>query len=316
MRCPNCGQDGSPVGFGQTRTLECKACGAVFLQSQGPAVAPAGSGEPTARERADAAKLARIHERAEQERRAKAAGATPAAPEAARPPLRAACWLPWALVSIVTLTGAAVTVLPGLVDGTAGEGSLVAFAEAGDPAAQLSLAMVRDFGLDGAARDPDEARHWYEKAAQAGSVSAQSFLGQWYLARSPQRDCPEAFQWLRIAAERGEPTAQQLLGDRYRAGRGVEKNLEQAATWYRRAADQGNAEALCQLARFNAGAEVGHSQDPPAAAMYDHIAKVLGKDCGLSDYGATAKLAEWTRKEGARRAGERLAAGFGRDTGL
>lgn len=306
MRCPSCGQDGRQVGSSQT--FECPACGAVYLQSQGRSASPKERGAATAAERTDAAKLALIHERAEQERLAKAAAG---ANLGQRFPARGTCWLPWALVSIVALTGGAMALLPRLINGTAAAGSLEALAQAGDPAAQLSLGMVHDHGLGSAPRNSEDARRWYKKAAEGGSADAQFHLGQWYLSRAPQPDPREAVFWLRAAAERGRPAAQALLGTLYLSGQGVERNLAQAEAWYRRAAEQRHAEALCGLARLNAGAEVGYPQDPPAAAMYDHLAKALGKDCGLRDYGATAKLADWAKNEGARRAQERLAAGFG-----
>ena len=55
-----------------------------------------------------------------------------------------------------------------------------------------------------------------------------------------------------------------------------------------------------------------YRQDPPAAAMYDYLARTLGKDCGLTDYGAGERLIEWTANEGVRRGQARFAKGFTR----
>ncbi len=57
----------------------------------------------------------------------------------------------------------------------------------------------------------------------------------------------EAVKWYRRAAEQGNATAQCNLGYCYDNGQGVEQNLEEAVKWYRKAAEQGNATAQCNL---------------------------------------------------------------------
>lgn len=52
---------------------------------------------------------------------------------------------------------------------------------------------------------------------------------------------------LRDAAEQGHAEAQCSLGICYYYGAGVEKDSQEAATWYRRAAEQGHASAQCNL---------------------------------------------------------------------
>ena len=81
---------------------------------------------------------------------------------------------------------------------------------------------------------------------------------------------------------------------------------------FARAAEQGNAAAHCGLARLYSGAEGGYRRDPPAAATHAYVARALGKDCGLTDFGASATLAKWTADEGVRRGKERVAKGFAR----
>ncbi|MBR0056836.1 MAG: sel1 repeat family protein, partial [Kiritimatiellae bacterium] len=48
-------------------------------------------------------------------------------------------------------------------------------------------------------------------------------------------------------AKRGDVAAMKSLGDCYMDGVGVEKDVVQAAEWYRKAADQGYAEAQWML---------------------------------------------------------------------
>ena len=190
-------------------------------------------------------------------------------------------------------------------------------AEAGEPGAQLAVALIHDYGFRGTAGDTEQARHWYQRAANGGSASAQYYLGKWYLTHAPEADRPESVHWLKRAAEQGQAEAQYLLGELHRTGNGVAKDVTQAADWYHQAADQGNGQAMCRLARLYAGVETGYTLDPPVAAMHDQVARTLGEDCGLpvSDYGASDKLADWAKQEGTRLAQTRLAKGFTRRPG-
>jgi len=57
----------------------------------------------------------------------------------------------------------------------------------------------------------------------------------------------EALEWYRKAAENGNAEAQIELGKRYFEGRGVSTNEDEAVVWYRKAADKGNTEAQLEL---------------------------------------------------------------------
>jgi len=57
----------------------------------------------------------------------------------------------------------------------------------------------------------------------------------------------EAVKWFRKAAEQGYAEAQNNLGYCYEYGQGVEKNLAEAVSWYRKAAEQGHAAAQTNL---------------------------------------------------------------------
>ena len=52
--------------------------------------------------------------------------------------------------------------------------------------------------------------------------------------------------WIQ-AAEQGHVEAQFKLGTAYSKGKGVAKNLEEAAKWYKMAAEQGHAKAQFKL---------------------------------------------------------------------
>ncbi|KAG0233564.1 hypothetical protein BGW42_007399 [Actinomortierella wolfii] len=54
----------------------------------------------------------------------------------------------------------------------------------------------------------------------------------------PQNDV-EAVTWFRLAAEQGDADGQVQLGVMYRDGKGVERNYTEAISWFRKAAEQG-----------------------------------------------------------------------------
>ena len=52
-------------------------------------------------------------------------------------------------------------------------------------------------------------------------------------------DDQQAVLWYRKAAEQGHADAQYRLGSMYDQGKGVDEDDQQAVLWYRRAAEQG-----------------------------------------------------------------------------
>tara|TARA_R110000765_G_scaffold324976_2_gene416497 strand:+ start:916 stop:1131 length:216 start_codon:yes stop_codon:yes gene_type:complete len=57
----------------------------------------------------------------------------------------------------------------------------------------------------------------------------------------------ETVSWYRLAAEQGDADAQYNLGIMYDTGRGVPENDAEAVRWYRLAAEQGDANAQFNL---------------------------------------------------------------------
>ena len=85
----------------------------------------------------------------------------------------------------------------------------------------------------------------------------------------------EAVALYRQSADVGRGSAQASLGKLYASGRGVPKDLTEAAKWYRQAmekiradADNGNAEAIIGLARLLATCDVADLRDGPRAVSY------------------------------------------------
>ena len=65
--------------------------------------------------------------------------------------------------------------------------------------------------------------------------------------RGVPQDYTQAALWYRKAAEQGNAEAQYDLGALYVKGQGVPQDYAQAALWYRKAAEQGDAEAQWRL---------------------------------------------------------------------
>lgn len=119
----------------------------------------------------------------------------------------------------------------------------------------------------------NEAMYWYKKAADKGSnigreklrilyenigmtkgpyphrVSNKFGEEQYKLGVSYQNGegSPQSYQqaayWFKIAAEKGNDKAQYILGDYYYCGKGVAQSYQMAANWWKRAAEKGNADA-------------------------------------------------------------------------
>jgi TPR repeat protein len=61
------------------------------------------------------------------------------------------------------------------------------------------------------------------------------------------RDYAEALKWYRKAAEQGEANAQSNLGVMYHEGEGTARDYAEAVKWWRKAAEQGHADAQNNL---------------------------------------------------------------------
>jgi TPR repeat protein len=133
--------------------------------------------------------------------------------------------------------------------------------------AQYFLGLMYASG-SGVTKDESEAAKWWSKAAEQGNANAQYNLGTMYAnGNGVEIDSTEAFKWyqkaakqghtqaqnslkmiaqteeLKAQAEKGDATAQYRLGTRYRFGfPGVMQDDAEAEKWFRKSADQGNAE--------------------------------------------------------------------------
>ena len=83
-----------------------------------------------------------------------------------------------------------------------------------------------------------DAERWLREAATQGDAEAQLWLGLGYDREYFGRiDYQESLKWLRKSSAQGLPDAQVALAQMYEDGHGVSESDENAASWYRRAAD-------------------------------------------------------------------------------
>jgi TPR repeat protein len=118
--------------------------------------------------------------------------------------------------------------------------------------ASLTPALAQAAGPDTAAADPVLLAK-----ANGGDAAAQVQMGDNSCAAasgvtlSPKQlvECNKiAASWYRKAAEQGYLAGELRLAALYRDGRGVPRDMEQAAEWYRKAAEQGDVSAQGTLA--------------------------------------------------------------------
>jgi TPR repeat protein len=89
--------------------------------------------------------------------------------------------------------------------------------------------------------------------------------------RGVPQDYAEARKWWRKAAEQGEAQAQYSLGIMYNQGKGVPQDYVEAVKWYRKAAEQGLANAQYSLGVMYALGQ-GVPQDFVLAYMWLNLA--------------------------------------------
>ena len=91
-------------------------------------------------------------------------------------------------------------------------------------------------------------RRWYRKAAeQAARTSYIPFGG---INLQKDEDPKVIFEWLRKSAKTGDAQGQYYTGHALENGIGCKKSLRKAVKWYKKAADQGDEDAIAALRRL------------------------------------------------------------------
>ena len=97
----------------------------------------------------------------------------------------------------------------------------------------------------GTTKDSDKAIYWLRKfVGRTGDAEAENNLGA---ALDEKQNYVEAVNWFRKAAEQGNADGQSNLGLMYHKGQGVETNDTEAVRWFQKAAEQGDDTAQFYL---------------------------------------------------------------------
>lgn len=131
-----------------------------------------------------------------------------------------------------------------------------------------------------------------KQQAGGGDSEAEYALGVAYeKGTGVKKNSEQAANWYRKAAEKGHAKAQNSLGVLYWLGDGVEKDKAQAVQWYRKSARQGDANAM-----FNLGAAYYNGEGVPS--INDNLALawfLLASEAGSSSGKEAADRAEHER---------------------
>ena len=93
-----------------------------------------------------------------------------------------------------------------------------------------------------------------------------------------------ALEWYRKAAEQGHADAMKYIGSMYELGEGEPKDLVKASDWYRRAADKGNVTAMYNLGVMYAKGK-GVAQNGAKAIQWYRQAAALGDSDAMNNLG-------------------------------
>ena len=120
------------------------------------------------------------------------------------------------------------------------------------PVAVALLASVA--AVTGFAHDTDSVEE-LTRTAERGDAESQFDLGFMYSSGFDdfEEDDAAALKWYRRAAEQGLAQAQSRLGTAYAYGHSLEQDFDQAATWCRLGAEQGDVGGQLCMAMLHAG---------------------------------------------------------------
>lgn len=213
-------------------------------------------------------------------------------------------WFLWAgsLTCIAAFDGAVAAYKQG--DYSTAISEFIALANDGHAGAQYHLGNAFLEG-HGVVKDESRASDWYRKAAEQGNVFAQYRLGVMYeKGIGVKKDNGEALSWYGKAADQGHAEAVNALGKlrgaalfdlllneesaNYQFGQGVYFLLghgyESAIQWFRKAADQGHANAQSNLGNMYAHGQ-GVAKDEVEAVRWYRIAAEQGNSSGQYNLG-------------------------------
>ncbi|MGS0972751.1 MAG: SEL1-like repeat protein [Candidatus Izemoplasmataceae bacterium] len=146
--------------------------------------------------------------------------------------------------------------------------SIYWFKKAAEQGCSISTYMIaRDFLYSG---DIEQSIKWFEKAHTLGNEEASYELGKIFefkIKNNP--DYEMAIKWYMIAAKQHNDYESQFrLGRIYQYGHGVEKNINEALNWYKKAAIQNYKEACFKLGILYSSGKIIKEDDKQAIKWF------------------------------------------------
>lgn len=117
-------------------------------------------------------------------------------------------------------------------------------ANSGDIEAQKELGYIYQFGDLGITVDLNKSFEWHLKAAENGLSESQFQVGTFYVRK---KDFESAKSWLKKAALQGNSNAMVIIGDMYYQSLGVKQDFSKAFKAYSSAIELKNPIAMYQL---------------------------------------------------------------------
>lgn len=120
----------------------------------------------------------------------------------------------------------------------------------------------------------DRAHELWQPLAENGDIRAQYAIGRLYeKGRGVERNLETAISWYRKAAERGHADSEYRIAVGYAYGLGVKRDEAEGLSWLRRAANHGQKRAQKVLAQAYEEGRLGLNADPERARYwYDKAA--------------------------------------------
>lgn len=112
------------------------------------------------------------------------------------------------------------------------------------------------------------------RAADAGHAKAQALYG--YILDKAEFN-EDAAKYFRLAADQGNADGQYGLGAMYAAGEGVSRDADAARQWNERAASQGHAQAINALAQAFLAGQLGFQPEAADAKGVDWVRKAADR---------------------------------------
>ncbi|MBQ6305088.1 MAG: sel1 repeat family protein [Bacteroidales bacterium] len=116
----------------------------------------------------------------------------------------------------------------------------------------MFVAYANGLGVE---QDEDKALEYLKILAEYGYPDMQCELGKWYetvdWGTRKKEMKREAVKWFKKAAEQGNVEAMYCLGECYRDGSGVDEDQKKAVEWFAKAAERGHEEAKAELEFYN-----------------------------------------------------------------